>query len=157
MSRCLNCGSEFSDNFCGHCGQEEIVPRIRFKHLVAQFFKFILLIESHILITIKNLVIRPGHFVRDYLAGKRAPFCSPIQFFLLFMTVYLILFGFFGDRFISFMNTTMSIDQLTQEQMVKIEKMQTFIKRNLNILYFMWPIGMALFLELFFHKPGSVI
>lgn len=69
---CLNCGARLDGNFCSSCGQSAKVSRFTLKHVFGRdFLRGIFHIDKGILFTVKELFTRPGHSVREYVAGKR--------------------------------------------------------------------------------------
>jgi hypothetical protein len=93
---CLNCGTIVEDRYCPHCGQENVVPKETFWHMVFHFFNDITHFDSSFFSTVRELVVRPGKLSADYMAGKRARYLHPIRmyvfssalFFLLFFSVF---------------------------------------------------------------------
>jgi hypothetical protein len=80
---CKNCGTIFNGNFCSHCGQSAKTHRIDFKHLIHNFLHAITHMDVMYLHTIKDLAIRPGHFIRGYLQGKRSKQGDPALMLLI--------------------------------------------------------------------------
>ena len=80
---CKNCGTIINDNYCGHCGQSANIHRLNLKHLLHNFFHAITHMDAGYLHTIRDLAIRPGHSVREYLQGKRSSHGDPIVMLLI--------------------------------------------------------------------------
>ena len=87
---CKNCNNNFDGNFCNNCGQEATVGRIDFKYLIDGIANSIFQIDHGFLYTLKNLFIRPGNTIKDFLAGKRKPLLKPIAYVLFTATLYVI-------------------------------------------------------------------
>ena len=78
---CGNCGTPLAGAFCHHCGQAGHVHRtlMAFAHdLLHGVFHF----EGRVWRTIPMLMARPGVMTRDYIAGRRVRYVSPIALFL---------------------------------------------------------------------------
>ena len=78
---CLNCATPLVGDYCHACGQRGHVHRTLsafFHDLLHGVFHF----EGKIWNTVPRLVWRPGELTRDYIAGKRATFVSPLALFL---------------------------------------------------------------------------
>ena len=78
---CLNCAAPLGGQFCHQCGQPAHVHRtlMAFVHDIAHgVFHF----EGKIWRTLPLLMLRPGQLTRDYIAGKRVRYVSPIALFL---------------------------------------------------------------------------
>jgi hypothetical protein len=82
---CLHCGHPVAQRFCGNCGQDA--------HHTHRFtLRFLLLhdlphsvwhIDKGVLYTLKQMLLRPGAAIREYLAGRRAQHFRPITYMLL--------------------------------------------------------------------------
>ncbi|RYG07145.1 MAG: DUF3667 domain-containing protein, partial [Chitinophagaceae bacterium] len=79
---CLNCGRIVEENFCPHCGQENIVVKEdalhMVSHAVADYFHF----EHKFFGTIKPLLLKPGALTKAYVDGKRVSFIHPIRLYI---------------------------------------------------------------------------
>lgn len=80
---CKNCGTIINDNYCGHCGQSANIHRLNLKYLLHNFFHAITHMDAGYLHTIKELTIRPGHSIREYLQGKRSNHGDPFVMLLI--------------------------------------------------------------------------
>ncbi len=106
---CKNCGNNFEGNFCNNCGQSSKVSRIDFKFLVHEIPNSVFQLNRGFFYTIKELCVRPGSGIRDYLAGKRKRFYKPIAYLLITSALYILtahLMGintFIADLFAGFM------------------------------------------------------
>ncbi|KAA3617223.1 MAG: DUF3667 domain-containing protein [Calditrichaeota bacterium] len=156
METCLNCGKKFEDSFCNHCGQKKITDRITLKSIYLEFLQTVFLFESHLFRTVKELVISPGNYVKTYLKGKRRPFMAPIQFFLLLLTLYVLVFNLFGDKYFEYITQVTRVENSEKIQKfdLNIQNIQTHVKKNLDIFNFMMPPIMALFFWALFRKQG---
>lgn len=156
MKHCSNCGEEFSGIYCTHCGQKELLEKITLKSIVHETLQVVLLLESPVLRTIKALGARPGMFVRSYLAGRRKPYLAPVQFFLLSVTVYLLVFNFIGEQYFAFL--TRSTGAISPENVKRMgldpQVMLASVRTNLSIFYFFQPPVFALYFRLFFSKAN---
>ena len=68
------------------------------KDIVGDFISNLINIEGPILNTVKDLSIRPGKMIRDYLNGNRNKYYKPFQFYILATTVYFLFFYLLGDE-----------------------------------------------------------
>lgn len=87
---CKNCEQEFSGNFCNTCGQKSNTNRINFNYLIDEISNNVLQVNRGIFYTIKELSIRPGHTIREFLSGKRKQHFKPIAFVLLTSALYVL-------------------------------------------------------------------
>lgn len=90
MTPCKNCGQPATDAYCSHCGQKTATGRITFGdiwHGIAHFFTHL---EHGFLHTTRELIVRPGAMVTDYLAGRRKRHQPPVSYFLIWITAFLL-------------------------------------------------------------------
>jgi hypothetical protein len=87
---CKNCGEVVSSNFCGNCGQSASVSKITLPKLLNQLSESIFLFNNGLLYTLKELFVRPGISIQDFLNGKRKRHFKPIAYVLFFSTVYFL-------------------------------------------------------------------
>ena len=91
IKKCLNCGAEFSGNFCNHCGQKAIenTDRSLFR-LITEFFGNIFFLDNRFFISIRHLIGSPGKMTINYLDGRRKMYLSPVTLFLFFNLIYFV-------------------------------------------------------------------
>ncbi len=73
---CQNCGKGFEGNYCG---QKAGGRRIEAKYVRNKIPNSIFQLDRGFLFTLKELFIRPGHSIRDFLAGKRKSHYKPFS------------------------------------------------------------------------------
>ncbi len=87
---CLNCGRIVEENFCTHCGQENIVTKEDAFHMVthaiADYFHF----EHKFFGTIRPLLLKPGQLTKEYVAGKRMSSIHPIRLYIFISIVFFL-------------------------------------------------------------------
>jgi len=94
---CLNCGTTVQGRFCHVCGQENVVPKETFWHMVTHFFYDITHFDSNFFTTVKDLIIRPGFLSKEYMIGKRASYLHPVRMYVFTSAMFfLIFFSFFS-------------------------------------------------------------
>ncbi|MBK8628540.1 MAG: DUF3667 domain-containing protein [Saprospiraceae bacterium] len=89
--KCKNCEQDFEGNFCNHCGQSSNTKDINFSSVFYEIQSAILQIDKGILFTTKELLIRPGNTIREYIYGKRVKHFKPFAYILLLSTIYILL------------------------------------------------------------------
>lgn len=90
---CLNCGTEVTDRFCPHCGQENIINRPSFSYLFKEFFNSLVHFDGHFWTTIRVLLFKPGFLVNNYLEGRRKSFVPPVKLYIFVSLVAFLLPG----------------------------------------------------------------
>jgi len=92
--KCKNCGEEVLSNYCGHCGQDIKVGNITWSKLLAELSESIFQLNQGFLFTSKELWLKPGLTIRNYLIGKRKKYVKPIAYLLVTSTIYFLVSGF---------------------------------------------------------------
>lgn len=100
--RCANCDRAIDgadQKFCPACGQPTPAHRIDWHFLVHEVEHSLLHMDRGIFYSLKNLMLRPGHFIRDYIEGRRAHQIKPLMLIMILAAVMVFLAKFFlqGD------------------------------------------------------------
>ena len=102
---CKNCDHHFKGNFCTYCGQSSKVEAIGVKYFLHDIPHSVFHIDKGFGYTFKELLLRPGKTLREYLAGKRVKHFRPFAYVVLMATLYILLSGvirktavFFGTQ-----------------------------------------------------------
>lgn len=79
---CLNCGTELVGNYCHSCGQSASVKRYAPGNFAKETYQSLRSVDMTTSIwTGWKLIVEPGNFIRNYLAGQRVGFINPVKFF----------------------------------------------------------------------------
>ncbi|MGQ0739580.1 MAG: DUF3667 domain-containing protein [Bacteroidota bacterium] len=89
---CLNCGAIVQGHYCHNCGQENVVPKETFWHMVTHFFYDITHFDSSFFTTIKDLFFKPGFLSGEYMKGRRASYLHPIRLYVFTSAIFFLLF-----------------------------------------------------------------
>lgn len=92
MTTCKNCGHQFTGNFCNHCGQNAKTSRIDAAFLWEDVQHGILHYDKGILYTVKQLFLKPGYVIKDYIEGKRVHHFRPISLMIVLATLYVLIY-----------------------------------------------------------------
>lgn len=95
--RCLNCDEAVSGNFCASCGQRNVDYRVSTWELLSDALDGLFQIDSRMGRTVLPFLIRPGFLTREYNAGRRMRYSSPLRIYLLLSVAY-----FFALSFVQF-------------------------------------------------------
>jgi Protein of unknown function (DUF3667) len=88
---CKNCGTSFKGNYCPDCGQTADTHRLNHHFVWHDIQHGLFHFDKGVLYTGKELFTRPGHFIREYVLGKRVNHFKPISLLIILATVYGIL------------------------------------------------------------------
>ena len=94
--KCACCGTEFVGNFCPRCGQSASVKHFSLKQAIDLFLDVWDVNNRSVFRTMRDMLLRPGYMIRDYLNGMQAGYFSPFKMFFLLATLSLLVeHGFF--------------------------------------------------------------
>jgi len=86
--KCLQCDSVVTTAYCGVCGQKASTHRFSFKEVVVTDFMYgVFHADKGFSYTIKELITRPGHSIREYINGKRAMHFSYFSLLIILLTI----------------------------------------------------------------------
>ncbi len=91
---CANCGRAIdvaAQKFCPDCGQPTPAHRIDWHFLGHELEHSVLHMDRGVLYTLRNLMLRPGHLMRDYLEGRRAGIVKPLLLVMMMAAVVVLL------------------------------------------------------------------
>lgn len=86
---CHTCETEYQGNFCPRCGQSAKIGRYSFKSAFLSFLDVWGLGNRGMFRTLRDLLLRPGYMIRDYIKGMQMAYFPPFQMFFLFATLSL--------------------------------------------------------------------
>jgi hypothetical protein len=96
-STCRSCGAALGGAFCSRCGQEHRHERLRLRDWLHDALDAAASLDSRIWRTIAGLTIRPGRLVGEYVAGRRAPYVSPLRYAVVTCALWLFLVVLVND------------------------------------------------------------
>lgn len=79
---CLNCGTNIQLSHCPECGQSEIDSDPTLREFLHELAEELLHWDGKLFRTYRLLVTRPGELTREYLAGRRVRYISPLRVYL---------------------------------------------------------------------------
>ena len=87
---CTTCGTTFEGNYCPRCGLSSKIGRYSFKNAFLLFLDVWGLGNRGMFRTIRDLILRPGYMIRDYLQGMQMAYFPPFKMFFLLITLALL-------------------------------------------------------------------
>jgi Protein of unknown function (DUF3667) len=75
---CLNCACHYRGAFCPHCGQKASTRRYSVGGVKDQLVDKYKFYDNKELFTLKEIIVRPGAVIANYLAGRRVRYAAPI-------------------------------------------------------------------------------
>ena len=145
MSNCKNCNSEISGNYCSNCGRPAQLKRIDATY-IKNGLGHLLHLEKGFFHTIKELIIRPGKSVREFLLENRNRLVEPVIFLIISSLLYTLIVNFFHieGRYISFESTE---DSTLSTIFNWLQSQYGYINLTIGIF-------MAFWTKIFFRKYG---
>lgn len=145
MSICENCHHEVNGNFCPNCGHPQKLERINGRYILSEIGN-VLNLQKGIFYTIKELLIRPGQNIRQFISQDRNRLVKPILFILICSLTYTIsvrLFHF-EDGYIKY-----NFDDSSASTIGSIFQ---WISQNYGYSNILMAVFIALWLKMFFRK-----
>jgi hypothetical protein len=87
---CSSCGTVYQGNFCPRCGQSARVGRFSFKKAALLFLDVWGMGNRSMFRSIRDLMLRPGFMIRDYLSGMQSAYFPPFKMFFLLAAFSLV-------------------------------------------------------------------
>jgi len=85
---CLNCGTNVQLDFCPECGQHALDPDPTLKEFLHEMAEEFIHWDGVVVSTFRTLITKPGELTREYLAGRRVRFISPLRVYLVCSALY---------------------------------------------------------------------
>lgn len=135
MKPCANCNTENDSKFCKECGQSMNTHRLTVSHIIEEIVHYFTHADKGLFFIIKEMFIRPGTVIEEYIEGKRKKYFNPFTFLLLCSTVSAYLYwklNYYSNISIqqSANNTPKEVNQLllqTSQLMEKYGKLITIL------------------------------
>lgn len=166
---CYTCGTQYVGNFCPRCGQAGRVGRFSAKTAVLNFFDVWGLGSRNIFLTARDLILRPGYMIRDYLKGMQMAYFPPFKMYFLLAALSLLITN--GLNIKGQTDSAVSIDETRFEKpadddlvsevavykaIMLTQRVMTFQQKYPNIFSFAGIIFISGVLYLFFRKSPNI-
>ncbi len=118
---CNSCGTTFTGNYCPRCGQSASIGRFSFKKTFLLFLDVWGLGNRGMFHSIRDLILRPGYMIRDYISGKQSAYFPPFKMFFLLVALSLLVehgfsFGLEEKKEDAKIDPTTAVQELEQEE-----------------------------------------
>ncbi len=92
---CVTCGTPTRGDYCTACGERRPHEHdLRLRSFLASGLSDLLDLDSRGYRSFRALLGRPGHLTAEYVAGRRTPWLTPFQIFIICNVVFFIGVGF---------------------------------------------------------------
>lgn len=141
----MKCGQAINGNFCDNCGHPRELKRINGKYIVSEIGS-LLNFEKGIFYTFKELTLRPGENVRNFLLYDRNRLVKPITFIIITSLIYTLAQNYFNfyDGYINYNSSGMEKSAIT--------KMFSWISANYGYSNLLMAVFIAFWIKIFYRK-----
>lgn len=171
--RCGTCGQEFQGNYCPCCGQSAKIGRYSFKNALLLFLDVWGMGNRGMFRTLRDLILRPGYLIRDYISGMQMAYFPPFKLLFLLTALLLVVdsgVNLKGDNYLaSYHEKTVNFDGTSAEKSKKKEissrsrawdmnivKVREFKESNPAFFWVALLFVLSLPLYLFFRKCPNI-
>jgi hypothetical protein len=145
VNTCKNCKTEVTLNYCPNCGNPIKLTRINSQYIVQEVGS-VLNFDKGIFYTIRELILRPGKTIRQFIKEDRNRLVKPIVFIIISSLIYSIfqqLFNF-EDGYVGY----------SFEKDSAIHSIFNWVSKNYGYSNILMGIFIALWIKIFFKKYG---
>lgn len=173
---CTTCHTEFHGNYCPRCGQKSTIGRYSFKTAFLTFLDVWGLGNRGMFRTIRDLLLRPGYMIRDYLSGMQMAYFPPFKMFFLVITLSVLVDSGLNIKMTNTLNntftTTTKVDvskepdqalndndskkKLELKILDKIDKCVSWLDNNQTIVQFLLLLVLSGPMYLLFRKNKKI-
>jgi len=148
MNTCRVCNEPVDLNYCPNCGQSAKLKRIDHRYVIQELGDFFFA-NKGMIYTIKNVFIRPGKSVKQFITEDRYRFVKPITFLFLTTLVYALVAHLFNIS----LEDVSPIKVDTGED-APVSYFANWIMGNPRYTVTMIVLFVALWVKIFFRKAG---
>ncbi len=143
MTNCGNCDHQITEKYCPNCGQSAKLTRID-GHYIIHEIEHVLHFEKGILYTIRELLIRPGENIRNFVSENRNRLVKPIIFIIVTSLIYSVASHFFNieDEYVNY----------TERENSTAGHILKWVQGNYGYANIIMGVFIALWTKLFFKK-----
>ena len=173
---CATCHTEFHGNYCPRCGQKSTIGRYSFKTAFLTFLDVWGLGNRGMFRTIRDLLLRPGYMIRDYLSGMQMAYFPPFKMFFLVITLSVLVDSGLNIKMTNTLNNTFTTttkedvskepDQALNDKdskkklelkiLDKIDKFVSWLDNNQTIVQFLLLLVLSGPMYLLFRKNKKI-
>ena len=129
---CATCHTEFHGNFCPRCGQKAVIGRYSFKTAFLLFLDVWGLGNRGMFRTIRDLLLRPGYMIRDYLNGMQMAYFPPFKMFFLLIAFLVLVNSGLNIRMMNTINNEKEHVNKSFDESVKKDREDKIDKKSFN-------------------------
>jgi len=147
MTNCKNCSQPLDTNFCPNCGQPKSLKRIDI-HYISHEIQHLIHFEKGIFYTIKELSLRPGKTIKEYITDNRNKLIKPIPFLIFTSLIYSVIAHYFRIE----EDYTKTVDKLYGQS--SVGAIMLWVQNHYGYASILMGGFIALWVKIFFKKYG---
>jgi hypothetical protein len=140
---CKNCTSKIYANYCAHCGNAAKLKRID-GHFILHEIEHVLHFEKGLFFTIKELLLRPGKCVKEYISENRSRLVKPIIFIIVTSLIYTLVEHFF--------NIEKGYFKISDDKALTVDAISKWVHTHYGYANIIMGFFIACWLKIFFRK-----
>ena len=145
MTTCKNCNAQITENYCPNCGQPAQLKRID-EHYIKHEIEHLLHLEKGIFYTIKELLIRPGQNIKEFIHDNRNRLVKPVVFVIIMALISTVIFHFLQIKM-----TFFGVEDVKATTTIAIDN---WLSNNSGYAMIFLGIFIVPWINLFFKKYG---
>jgi len=119
MASCRNCETPLADAFCPKCGQKNVDLERPLPELLGEVMRETFDVDGRAMRTLTTLFRHPGELSRQFLAGRRKLYSSPIRLYLVISLLFFVVAAWVaGQGILLVEGQSLQADALGQQQFV---------------------------------------
>lgn len=153
---CKNCSHEFEGKYCPGCGQKGKTGRITISQVFKDIRNHFIHFEQGFLYTIKELLLRPGLTIREYIEGKRVRHIKPVRFMFWATAISFLILHYLGfqEKLLQEIQARQGNPTNLPQQQHFAQKLSEMIMGHPSLLMLSLLPGIGLCSWLLFRKRG---
>lgn len=140
---CKNCTSKIHGNYCVQCGHAAQLKRID-GHFILHEIEHVLHFEKGLFFTIRELLLRPGKCVREYISENRSRLVKPIIFIIVTSLIYTLAEHFF--------HIEKGYFKISDSKSVTFDAISAWVHNHYGYANIIMGFFIAVWLRIFFRK-----
>jgi hypothetical protein len=157
---CQNCGAGQVGPYCHLCGQAFAQGRLSLRRIAGLIVAEATDLDRSLLLTVRRMTVAPGNVIREYVAGRRQRYLSPLKYLVMGVALSLLVWTLLGGDLVAAMKAMVarSFDSYTflspaERQRLAAWQIDFVIPYQAQISVFLC-LPFALLTRLFFRKSG---
>lgn len=94
MKTCKTCNLSIERNYCSNCGKPLELKRINGYYILHEI-QHVLHLEKGIFYTIKEILLRPGQSIKEFITDNRSRLIKPLVFIVITSLIYTLISNYF--------------------------------------------------------------